>query len=59
MKVNESKEIAKARGIATGKMKKTDLIHTLQREEGNQACFLTGQKEACGQDHCLWRQDCN
>jgi hypothetical protein len=30
----------------------------LQREEGHQACFQTGQVQTCGQEHCLWRQDC-
>lgn len=58
MRINEIKEIAKARGIVTGRIKKTELIHTLQREEGHQACFQTGQVEICGQEHCLWRQDC-
>ena len=59
MKINQIKEIAKARGIATGRMRKTELVHTLQIDEGNQACFQTGQMETCGQEHCLWRQGCN
>ena len=58
MKINQIKEIAKGRGIATGRMRKTELVHTLQIDEGNQACFQTGQVETCGQEHCLWRQDC-
>ena len=59
MKVEEIKAIAKQRGINPAKMKKADLIRTVQADEGNTQCFGTGQKENCGQDSCLWQADCD
>lgn len=58
MNMNEIKAIAKERGFSSGRMKKAELIRTLQQTEGNLACFETGQAGACGQPHCLWREDC-
>jgi hypothetical protein len=59
MKMDDIKKIAKQRGINPGKMKKTDLIRSIQADEGNDACFSTGIKDECGQDDCLWRDDCD
>ena len=59
MKVNDIREIAKNRGIKSAKMNKTDLIRTIQADEGNPACFMTGYKNECGQMCCLWREDCD
>jgi hypothetical protein len=59
MKMNDLKEIAKQRGINPGKMKKTDLIRAIQADEGNEVCYSTGIKDKCGQDNCLWRDDCD
>jgi len=57
MTVKEIKEIAKEKGVVPGKMKKDELIQAIQTEEGNRACF--GYEAAsCGQDDCLWREDC-
>ncbi|MCM0080760.1 SAP domain-containing protein [Geomonas sp. Red32] len=58
MKVQEIKEIAQRMSIPVGKMKKTELIRTIQRTEGNNECFETGIAKVCGQEHCLWREDC-
>ncbi len=58
MNMKEIKEIAKSRGLSPGSLKKIDLIRTMQREEGNESCFQTGQAEVCEQNQCLWRQDC-
>ncbi len=58
MKVDQLREIAIQRGVKPGKMKKGDLIRTLQRAEGNEACFDTGKAQECGQQGCLWREDC-
>lgn len=54
----EIKEIAKKMDIATGKLKKTDLIRTIQQTEGNSQCFDTGHASHCGQSNCLWMGDC-
>mgnify|MGYP001826822916 CR=1 FL=1 len=58
MNMYEIKEIAKSRGLIPGRLKKADLIRTMQREEGNESCFQTGQADVCDQDQCLWRSDC-
>jgi len=59
MKVEELKEIAKRRGINPSKMKKADLIRAIQADEGNPQCFSTGEKDKCGQESCLWQEDCD
>ncbi len=58
MKVQDIKEIAKKRGIKLGNLKKGELIRTIQADEGNNTCYETGQSDSCGQDRCLWREDC-
>jgi hypothetical protein len=59
MKLDEIKEIAKKYNIKAGKMKKADLVRAIQQAEGNEVCFETGQAGTCGQDACLWREDCD
>ena len=58
MLVKEIRKIAKQNGINVNKMKKTDMVRAIQNGEGNNPCFQTGTKEACGQYECLWREDC-
>lgn len=58
MKLDDIREIAKQHGIKPGKMKKADLVRAIQQAEGNEACFDTGMSERCGQEQCLWREDC-
>ena len=58
MKVTEIKEIASGRGIKAGKMNKAELIRAVQTAEGNNPCFASGEAATCGQDGCLWREDC-
>lgn len=36
---------------------KKDLIHAIQRAEGNFPCFLTAT-DSCNQTGCCWRDDC-
>jgi len=38
------------------KLKKTDLIHAIQIEEGNNPCFLTITN--CSVSPCLYRAEC-
>lgn len=59
MKLEEIKEIAKQYNIKTGKAKKSDLVRTIQFNEGNEQCFDGGRATLCGQDTCLWREDCS
>ena len=57
MKMQEIKMKAKLLGLSSGRMRKTELIRTIQMTEGNSACFQTGQ-ERCDQYECCWREDC-
>lgn len=57
MKMQDIRERAKLLGLKSGKMRKVDLIHTIQAEEGNFACFQAGS-ENCDQSDCCWREDC-
>ena len=59
MKVVEVRAIAAQRGIHAGKKNKGELIRTIQKTEGNDACFGTGKAHVCGQVECLWRDDCD
>ena len=57
MRMNEVKEKAKQLDVNPGKMKKSDLIRTIQSREGNYACFQT-DRDDCDQAECCWRTDC-
>lgn len=59
MKLEEIKTIAGQHNIKAGKLKKAELIKSIQQAEGNNVCFDTGQAEVCGQESCLWREECN
>ena len=59
MKLDEVKEKARRMGVPVGKLKKSDLVRSIQRAEGSDACFETGKAQSCGQDSCLWRADCS
>jgi hypothetical protein len=58
MKLDEIKEIAKKHNIKIGKMKKAELVRAIQQAESNVECFETEKASVCGQDKCLWREDC-
>lgn len=58
MNLKDVKEIAKKHGIKAGKMKKDELIRSIQQAEGNFDCFGTAVSGDCTQSGCLWRTDC-
>lgn len=58
MKLDEIKEIAKSHNIKAGKLKKAELVRAIQQSENNDVCFETGTADNCGQDNCLWREEC-
>ncbi|NVN90491.1 MAG: SAP domain-containing protein [Desulfuromonadales bacterium] len=58
MKLDEIKEIAKRHGITPGRMKKAELVRTIQQFEKNDPCFETGKASTCEQTDCLWKEDC-
>jgi len=60
MTVTEIRNIISQRGMQLsfkGK-KKSDLIHIIQLDEKNFDCYSTSYSHTCGQEGCLWRQDC-
>ena len=58
MKLQEIKEIAQKLEIPVKKMTKAELIRAIQKKEENTECFETGVASECGQDNCLWINDC-
>ena len=59
MKLEEIKSIAQLYSIRVNKMKKSELVRSIQRAEGNEQCFEAGKSELCGQDSCRWREICS
>ena len=55
MKMTEIRKKAKEAGLKTNG-KKADVIHRIQKAEGNDPCFAT--RDPCGQMDCCWREDC-
>ena len=58
MNFNEIRTMAKDMGINTNKMKKTEIIRSIQRGENNIDCYGTERVQNCQEDACLWRQEC-
>ncbi len=59
MKLIEVRDRARAAGVKqAAKMKKAELIRTVQRTEGNPACFGADWRFDCPQLQCCWREDC-
>ena len=58
MKIQRVREIARERGLQSGKAEKEELIKAIQRQEGNFDCFATAYDGVCDQTGCLWREDC-
>jgi hypothetical protein len=58
MKFQEIQKMAKGMGINTYKMKKTDIIRTIQRKENNIDCYATDRADHCEEKACSWRSDC-
>lgn len=56
MTIKEIRIFAETKGINLPKRaKKADLIHLIQRFEGNETCYGT---KPCANTGCLWHQDC-
>jgi hypothetical protein len=58
MTLQEIRAVAESRGMKVGKSKKDELIRAIQRNEGNTECFGSKHAMNCGQNNCLWRDDC-
>lgn len=57
MTVADIKNRAKELGITPGKMKKAELIHSIQMAEGCTPCYGRSNGE-CPWLECCWRTDC-
>ncbi len=57
MKMGEVQKKAKSYGLKAAKIKKVDLIKSIQVHEGYFPCFQTAG-DYCDQDKCCWRDDC-
>jgi hypothetical protein len=58
MNMQEVRVIAKNYKIDSVGMSKIDIIHRVQREEGNFDCYGTAYSGVCDQANCKWREDC-
>jgi len=58
MNMQEIRVRAKDLGIKYSRLKKAELIQTIQLTEGNFGCFSTAITGECDQMSCLWRKDC-
>ena len=58
MKLKEIRTIAESFSIKPSNLSKTELIKSIQTEEGNFDCFATAYDGVCDQADCLWREDC-
>ena len=58
MNFNELRKMAKRMGINAYRVKKPDIILSIQRAENNIQCFGTQRVEYCCEHVCLWRTDC-
>jgi hypothetical protein len=58
MKLEAIRDVAKLHGLQIGKRSKSELIKSIQMEEGNFDCYATAYAGVCDQSDCLWREDC-
>lgn len=58
MNMVEIREVAKRFDIKIAKMKKADLVQSIQLAEGNFNCFASAVDGICDQTECIWREDC-
>ena len=57
MSMPEIRMKAQTLGLTPGKMKKPELIHTIQVTEGNTPCFGRSDGQ-CGNSGCCFMRDC-
>lgn len=58
MKLQDIRAIAKHFQLKPNGASKAELIHQIQRKEGNFDCYATASLGICDQEACLWRKDC-
>lgn len=58
MNMQEIRAIALSHKIDFAGLSKMDIIHKLQRDEGNFDCYGSAYDGVCDQINCKWRDDC-
>jgi len=59
MRMEDIRQRAKEMGMSQiTKLRKGELIRTIQRQEGNLDCFGSEGRFDCPQMECCWRSDC-
>jgi len=59
MKMAEIRERAGVLGLTgTGRLRKAELIRSIQQAEGNSPCFGVEWRNRCAEMFCCWRDDC-
>jgi len=58
MNVKEIQKMVRDLGLKPGKLKKTELVRLIQKEEKNDECYATTAVTSCRQEDCLWLADC-
>jgi len=58
MNMQEIRTVARDLGVSPGRATKAELVHRIQRAEGNFDCFATATLGICDQAGCRWRDDC-
>jgi hypothetical protein len=58
LSMNEIKIKARGLGLNTDNTQKTELIHSIQRAEGNNPCFGKSNNGQCPYTDCCFRKDC-
>ncbi len=57
MTLKDIRELARQQGVKNfSRLKKVELIRTIQAHEGNAPCYQTITD--CREESCLWRLDC-
>lgn len=58
MKMQDVRAMAKAMGVKTANMKKSEAIRAIQRSEGNFDCYGRAKGGYCDQGNCLFYDEC-
>lgn len=58
MNLKDIRKLAKEKGLASTRLRKKELIRSIQNVEGNFDCYGTNYDGNCDQHNCSWRESC-
>ena len=59
MRMQEIRDKASQIGLqGISKLRKAELVHRIQEQEGNTPCFGADWRQECREMGCCWRSDC-